>query len=104
MQVLQTNLDQLMSDHRKREKLLETIRQKIEEAKEYRRSQKFTCKMNKSLTSAQFSTVNQPENIYKGRPSLMIPVILDNEFECLKSIKPLITTDRRKHNKFTSHM
>lgn len=80
---------------------MEIIRQKIEEAKELRHSQK--CKI-KNVISAQFKTVNQPENIYKGRPTLMIPVILDNEFESLKSIKPLITKDRRKHNKFTSHM
>lgn len=90
-----------MGDYSKREKHLEMIRQKIEEAKEFRHSQK--CKM-KNVTAAKFKTVNPPENIYKGRPTLMIPVILDNEFECLKSIKPLITKDRRKHNKFTAHM
>lgn len=92
----------MISDYIKREKHLKMIHQKIEEAKDLRRTQKSFCKM-RNLTSTQFNTVNQMENIYKGRPTLMIPIIMDNEFECLKIIKPLITKDRRKHNKFTSH-
>lgn len=41
--------------------------------------------------------------IYKGRPSLMIPVIEDDAFYSLKSIKPKITYDRRRYDVGIKH-
>ncbi|CAG9763219.1 unnamed protein product [Ceutorhynchus assimilis] len=80
-------------------KRLRIIRVKIEQAKEMRKiSSKRLIKKDTSLVSGTSSDTDTKPMLYRGRPSLMMPFIDPRAFDCLKSIAPQLTHDRRLHN------
>ncbi|CAG9763221.1 unnamed protein product [Ceutorhynchus assimilis] len=76
-------------------KRIKTIRLKIEQVKEMKKvSSKRLIKKESSIPGAS----DTKPMLYRGRPSLLMPFIDSRAFDCLKSIKPQLTYDRRLHN------
>ncbi|XP_030754256.1 coiled-coil domain-containing protein 96-like isoform X2 [Sitophilus oryzae] len=105
------HLRTLKDEHRKRSNQAKNVRKKMEDLMEVRKTHtrrkthsiKLPTKPISGVAKKRESIDMGEATFYKGRPSLMMPVIDSSEFTALTTIKPRITFDRSrksmgKHN------
>ncbi|ENN71269.1 hypothetical protein YQE_12194, partial [Dendroctonus ponderosae] len=93
--VLAGELQHVMAEYKKRARQIKRIRTRIEEAKEMRRlGRRSSLRVRNPFLQVRNE---RSDRICRGRPSLMMPTIEETAFDSLRSIKPKITYDRRRH-------
>ncbi|XP_019770581.2 coiled-coil domain-containing protein 96 isoform X1 [Dendroctonus ponderosae] len=93
--VLAGELQHVMAEYKKRARQIKRIRTRIEEAKEMRRlGRRSSLRVRNPFLQVR---TERSDRICRGRPSLMMPTIEETAFDSLRSIKPKITYDRRRH-------
>ncbi|XP_050315482.1 coiled-coil domain-containing protein 96-like [Anthonomus grandis grandis] len=103
LQTLTADLSAIMRDYKRRGKQIKVIRKKIETTQESRRLMGRSSSRFKR-ESTRVSCINDSDDdvtvkpqVYKGRPSLMMPLLESTVFDSLRSVKPKVTYDRRRY-------